>query len=88
VLLRCSYDLRPLFEGPSPETPPVERETILAVRFPAGAASAQIFDLGSAGYDLLAAMDNWTDPAALGDTSEVKELLRDLAQCGLIECSP
>jgi len=88
VLLRCSYDLRPVFEDQAYEAAPIKRDTPLAISIPAGASSPQILELPPCAFDLLAGMDNWTDPAALGDTPELKELFRDLRQCGLLETPP
>jgi hypothetical protein len=36
-------------------------------------------------FDLLAALDDWTDPAAFDATPEVEELVADLAKHALIE---
>jgi hypothetical protein len=85
VLVRCSYDLRPIFEDHSCNTAPIQRDTPLAINFPPGAASPQILEVAPMGFDLLAKIDDWTDPATLGNSPESKELLRDLAQYGLIE---
>jgi hypothetical protein len=85
VLLRCSYNLRPIFEDHSCNAAPLRRDTPLAIDFPPGAASPQIFELAPIGFDLLARMDDWTDPVMLGDAHELKELLRELAQHGLID---
>jgi hypothetical protein len=88
VLLRCEYDLRTVFEGGSDGAVPIQRDTPLAISFPPGAESPQIFELAPIGFDLLARMDDWTDPITLGDSPEVRELLRELVRCGLIEPSP
>jgi hypothetical protein len=88
VLLRCSHDLRPIFEDRSYKIAPIQRDTPLAINYPPGAASAQIFELAPLGFDLLARMDDWTDPVTLGDSSGVRELLGDLVECGLIEPPP
>jgi hypothetical protein len=88
VLLRCEYDLRTIFEDGSDRAVPVRRDTPLAISFPPGAASPQIFELAPIGFDLLARMDDWTDPVTLGDSPELKELLCDLAQHGLIDPPP
>jgi hypothetical protein len=85
VLLRCEYDLRTISEDGSDRAVPARRDTPLAIRFLPGAASPQIFELALAGFDLLARMDDWTDPATLGDLPELQELLGSLAQYGLIE---
>jgi hypothetical protein len=85
VLLRCEYDLRAVFEDGSDCAVPARRDTALAVSFPPGAASPQIFELAPIGFDVLARMDDWTDPVTLGDALELKELLRELSQHGLID---
>jgi hypothetical protein len=36
-------------------------------------------------FDLLAALDDWTDPAELGATAELKEVIHELAEHGLLE---
>jgi hypothetical protein len=85
VLHRCKYDLRAVFEDRSNGVIPARRDTALAISFPASAASPQIFELAPIGFDLLARMDDWTDPVMLGDALELKELLCELAQHGLID---
>jgi hypothetical protein len=88
VLLRCEYDLRTVFEDGSDGSVPTKRDAPLAISFPPDAASPQIFELAPVVFDLLARMDDWTDPATLGNSPEMNELLRDLAQCGLMEPPP
>jgi hypothetical protein len=84
ILLRCSYDVRPIFEGQS-GADPVERETLLGVGLPVGADGPRIFELLPQVFDLLSVMDEWTDPAALVATPKLNELVQDLSACGLIE---
>ena len=83
VLLRCEYDLRAIFEDGSDGAP--RRAMALAIRFPQGAASPQIFELPPVDFDMLTRMDDWTDTATLGDAPELKDLLGNLAQHELIE---
>jgi hypothetical protein len=85
VLLRCEYDLRTVFEDGSDGSAPAQRATELAIRFPQGAASPQIFEMPPMAFDVLARMDDWTDAASLGDTPELMDLLGNLVQHGLIE---
>jgi hypothetical protein len=87
LILRCEYDLRVVFEDGSERAAPAKRDTALAISFPPSAASPQIFELAPVGYALMAAMDDWIDPTTLGDSPEVKELLRELVRCGLLESS-
>jgi len=85
VLLRCVYDIRPIFEGGSGEAAPIKRDTPLAIGIPPGADEPRVLELLPAVFDLVAALDDWTDPAALGATPELQALIRDLAQHGVLE---
>jgi hypothetical protein len=87
VLLRCSHDVRPIFEGAS-GTDPIRRETLLGVAIPAGADQPQIFELLPPVFALLSAMDGWTDPTAMAAKPELNTLIRDLSSSGLIEVHP
>jgi hypothetical protein len=87
VLLRCEYDLRKVFEDGSDRAVPAKRDTALAIIFTRGAAAPPIFEVGAIGFDLLAKMDDWTDPVTLGDSPDLKERLSNLAEHGLIESS-
>jgi len=44
-----------------------------------------VFEVAPVAFDMLAAIDDWTDPSTLGASPDLKELICDLAQCGLIE---
>jgi len=85
VLLRCAYDIRPIFEQALPAAAPSEHDTPLAVVIPPGADQPRVFELRPVVFDLLATLDDWTDPAEFGATPELKELIDDLAEHGLIE---
>jgi hypothetical protein len=85
VLLRCSHDIRPLFEEDSGGTVLIRRDTPLAISFPPGVKHPKVFEVASVVFDMLGAIDDWTDPAALGASPDLKELIRDLVQCELIE---
>ena len=84
VLLRCTYDVRPAFEDDGASIP-VERETRLAIVAPPVADQPRIFELAPAVFDLLTALDDWTDLAGLGGSPEADELMNDLTDAGLIE---
>jgi hypothetical protein len=88
VLVCCAYDVRPIFEQGSATTRPAERVTPLAVAVPLGDGGPRICELLPAVFDLLASLDDWTDPSAFGDTAETEELLLDLIDHGLIEVRP
>jgi hypothetical protein len=85
VLLHCSYDVRPIFEEGPGGSVPVERDTPTVVVMPLGAAQPRIFELPPAIFDLLAALDDWTDPVGLGAAAELDELIQELAEHGLLE---
>jgi hypothetical protein len=90
VLLRCRHDVRPIFEGGSARAVAEKRDTPLAVAMPPGAAGRpQVFELPAAIFDLIAALDDWSDPTALrvtpGLAERVVDLLDELARHGLIE---
>jgi hypothetical protein len=85
ALLRCAHDIRPIFEAGSREAAPVERDTPLAIAMPPDAAHPKVFEVLPLVYDVLAAIDDWTDRSALRATAEVDALIRDLAEHGLVE---
>jgi len=89
VLLRCRYDVRPLFEtggarDGAGDVRPAARDTPLAVA--AGPdAEPRIFELSPAVFALLATLDDWTDAAPFTATPQSASLLRMLRQSGLVE---
>jgi hypothetical protein len=85
VLLRCAYDVRPIFEHGSDEAEPAERDTPLVVAVPLGHSGPRIAELPPVVFDLLASLDDWADPSAFADTAEAEELLLDLIDHGLVE---
>ena len=85
ALLRCAYDIRPIFEEAAGEVAPTERDTPIAVAMPSGADQPRMFELPPAVFDLLAALDDWVDPAVFCDTPDANELIVDLAEHGLLE---
>jgi hypothetical protein len=85
VLLRCAHDIRPVFEDDSAGATPVNRDVRLVIGVPPGGNQPQVFEVLAAIFDLLAALDDWTDPATLGTAPEVEQLIGELAQHGLLE---
>jgi hypothetical protein len=85
VLLRCGHDIRPIFEDGTEECTPDERDTPIVVAMPPGAKQPRVFELLPVIFDLLAALGDWTDPAELGATTELKEVIHELAEHGLLE---
>jgi hypothetical protein len=86
VLRRCAYDIQPIFEDDAASVP-VERETLLAIVAPPDSSQPGIFELDAAVFDLLTALDDWTDLAGLGGLPEADELVISLTEAGLIEVS-
>ncbi len=83
VLHRSAYDVRPIFEDAAGIAAPAQRDTPLAIVPQALAGEPAIFELAPAVFDLLAALDDWTDRAAFA--GEADELIADLARAGLVE---
>src|SRR5262245_59134969 len=86
ILVRCAYDVRSVFEMGMDKAVPTKRETLLVVALPAGAAAdPRIVEVPAAVFDLLAALDEWTEPPALAGSADLQRLLADLVEHGLIE---
>ncbi len=83
ALLLTAYDLRSIFEEEAGGPPP-RRETRLAIVAAADAREPVIFDLTAELFDLLAALDQWTDRAAFSGP-DAETLVAGLADIGLVE---
>jgi hypothetical protein len=84
VLLRTVYDIRSMFEGGTSHESPYLRKTTLAIA-PADSGEPMIFELSAEVFDLLAVLDQWTDPAAFADSPDVDVLVVELAAMRLVE---
>jgi hypothetical protein len=84
-LLRCAYDVRPVFEDGAGDALPVKRDTPVAVVVPSGAEHPRVFEVLPLVFDVLTALDDWTDRSVLGAAPELDALIHDLAEHGLIE---
>lgn len=85
VLLRCGYDIKPIFAPESGDAVPEKRDTALAVAMPPGVDEPCVFELAPAAFDLLAALDHWNDPATLDAAKGAQEMIEELAVHGLVE---
>jgi len=85
LLVRCCYDVRPCFEERAFTVLSKKRDTLLAVAAPLPEGRPTIFELPPPIFDLLAVLDDWTDPAQVGLTAEPVALFEELVQHGLIE---
>ena len=83
VLLRCAHDVRPIFESDLGEAAPAQRDTPLVIAMPPGGQRPQVLEVIPPVFDLLAALDDWTDPPAA--EGGFVNLLADMASRGLIE---
>jgi hypothetical protein len=84
VLLRCTYDVRSVFEDRAGDAAGVKRHTLLVVFIPPHVDRVEICDVGREVFDLLAACRQWTDPATFGLVRS-DELVSDLVARGLLE---
>jgi hypothetical protein len=89
-LLRCAYDVRPLFEAARAAAPaaPPERDTPLAIVLPPNTEHLQVLELLPVIFELLAALEDWVALAELGRPSALDGVVHDLAARGLIEVNP
>jgi hypothetical protein len=85
ILRRCAYDVRPLFEDGSSEAAPARRDIRLVFARPPGGGHPQIFEVIPAVFDLLSALDDWTDPTQFGAGPDFAKLIADLTAFGLLE---
>ena len=85
VLLRCRYDVRPIFEDASKGTVPGKRDTRLAVALLSGAGYPSIFEIPSLVFQALESLVDWTDQSSLGAAPQIDELIAELARHGLVE---
>jgi hypothetical protein len=85
VLLRCRFDVRPIFEEGSRTRAPSRRDTRLAVTMPPDSEQPQVFELPPATFDLVVALDDWVDPSAFGLMRDARRFVRDLVRHGILE---
>jgi hypothetical protein len=88
VLLRCTYDIRPIFVSDADGVSPSKRDTPLAISIAPGAQHPTVFELAPAVFDLLSTISDWSECEALGTAAELKELISELTACGLVEARP
>jgi hypothetical protein len=88
VLLRCAHAVRPIFEQGLGRAIPEAHDTSLAIAMPPAADRPQIFEMLPAVFELMRALDDFVDLAAVfGVTPEVEHLIDELANLGLVEVS-
>jgi hypothetical protein len=85
VLLRCGYDIRPIFEDALKGTAPTRRNTPLAIAIPPDAGHPRICDIPPLVFQALGMLNDWTDRSELGAAQEIDELIGELVRHGLVE---
>ena len=86
VLVRCRYDIRPVFEGGSARI--ARRPTFLAVAVPLGGEEPAVSALAPPVFKLLAALDSPRKGTDIGRTAEAEALVDTLTATGLVELCP
>jgi hypothetical protein len=86
VLVRCRYDVRPIFEGRAVRV--ARRAMFLAVAVPPGADEPAVAELAPPVFKLLAAMDAPQRQSAIGRTAEARALIDTLTAEALVEFCP
>ena len=84
VLLRCAYDIQPIFASAAAGGRPSERDTRLAIVMMPGTQHARVFEVAPAVFDLLSAIHGWS----ACDAADLKGVIGELVACGLVEVRP
>jgi len=85
ILLRCTYDVQPVFASKAKRSAPVARDTPLAFAMPPDSDRTIVLELLPSVFELLELLDDFVDPTTLGNPSSVSGLMRELASVGLVE---
>lgn len=85
VLLRCSHDVQIVFESDTASCKPARRDTRLAIAAPPDSADPLIFEVPAVIFDLLMALDDWTEQSLFGATIEAKAFVADLVSRGILD---
>jgi hypothetical protein len=88
ALLRSAYDLHAILVGHGAGSAAPERDTALAILFPPDADLPLVYDLTPSLFDLLTALERWTDAAVFAETPGADALIAELAEAGLVEMRP
>jgi len=86
LLVRCRYDVRPVFEGGNARI--ARRPTFLAVAVPPGAIQPAVAELAAPVFKLLATLDTPHPRAGIGHTKDAEALIEALAAEGLVDLCP
>ena len=80
-MVRCAFDIRPLFDSSTPDAEPARRRIHLVITCPAPGAGPRVFEVDEQQFDLLGSLDHWR---------RVEEVaaLHELARLGMVELAP
>jgi hypothetical protein len=87
-LLRCGYDLRIMFEAGGGEQrveAPLKHDTHLAFVLAPESGRLNVLELQPILFEVLLALEDWTEPATLGIPPALAGVVPELAASGLIE---
>jgi hypothetical protein len=89
-LVRCAYDIRPLFEQANSVDLLIAGETCLVVVAQPAAGSPKIFEVAAEIFELLTVLDDWTDLAELtaSDGAEIADVVDYLVAAGFVDKRP
>jgi hypothetical protein len=85
LLLRCGYDIQPIFAAAREKAVPVTRDTPLAIAMSPGADHTMVMELRPGVFDLLTLLEDFADPEMLVETPEGAALMAELTKLGLLE---
>jgi hypothetical protein len=87
ILLRCSYDIRPVLEG-RPGEDVMQDESRFALSLPPGSSDPVILAASEELFAVLEALEDFIDPDIVADMLGSAELAAEFAANGLLEASP
>ena len=85
ALVRCTHDVRPLFESAYSHAVPKMRDTPLVIAKPQTAREPEIFEVPATLFDLLAALDDWTERRLFDLAPGAEHIIADLVERGVLE---
>jgi hypothetical protein len=85
VPLRCTHDIRSIFDAGLGEVVPPKRDTSLVVTLPARSCNAEILEVAPVVFDLLVQLNDWADLTTLSAIDDLQNLLSRLTAQDLIE---
>jgi hypothetical protein len=88
ILLRCSYDIRPILEEGLGAGTVAQKDCRFAISMPSGSSDPVILAASSELFAVLEMLDDFTDPDVFEDRPGSGELIAALIADGLLEACP